>query len=276
MRFPRGLAMVAMTVTAALTISAAPAQAAENHQLETAQHVAEGVIGAPTDILADATTIGGYRAQPATVDGQVVDTLITSGVDGFSLMAVMSEGQQSVTYANPLPDGQTLVDDGAGGYTIVAGSTAVGSVAAPWARDANGKALPTRYTTDSSGAITQHVDTTGAEFPVVADPRLTFGLGVYLNAFGREINVLGAALVAAGGAVVVAGCVIVNVPGPWAAVLKLACGTLGATNLKNLLNWIKDTYRNKQFVAGNCYQTKILPANHVWKVVKAKDNCYSV
>jgi|GEM_PF-6769053 len=44
----------------------------------------------------------------------------------------------------------------------------------PWAVDAAGKDLPTSYTF-AGGVLTQKVDTTGATFPVVADPTYTRG-----------------------------------------------------------------------------------------------------
>lgn len=49
--------------------------------------------------------------------------------------------------------------------------TVVMTVAQPWARDANGKDLPTSYTLDGT-TLTQTVDTATAAFPVVADPRV--------------------------------------------------------------------------------------------------------
>jgi hypothetical protein len=47
----------------------------------------------------------------------------------------------------------------------------VNTILAPWAKDANGKNLPTSYSV-SGDVVTQHVDPKGAAFPVVADPRL--------------------------------------------------------------------------------------------------------
>lgn len=129
---------------------------------------------------------------------------------------------------------------------------------------------------------TQAVATQSASPTLTVDPddhtgdaRVTVGYGLYLNAYGWEWNVLGTALVAAGGVVATAGCVIKNVPGAWGAALKLICGTIGATNLNNLARWIRDAYRSIGFQAGRCYQTKIVPMNQKWKIVRAKGNCYS-
>lgn len=48
-------------------------------------------------------------------------------------------------------------------------------LAAPWAIDASGRYLPTRYTL-TGNELRQHVDFTGAVFPVVADPAWTYAV----------------------------------------------------------------------------------------------------
>lgn len=45
----------------------------------------------------------------------------------------------------------------------------VGTIEPAWAVDANGAPVPTSYDV-TDGVLTQHVDTAGAAFPVVADP----------------------------------------------------------------------------------------------------------
>ncbi|WP_031078128.1 hypothetical protein [Streptomyces sp. NRRL WC-3742] len=87
-----------------------------------------------------------------------------------------------------LPEGAELVPNDQGGYDIAkrlpgGGTTVMGQVDAPWAKDATGKSLPTRYTLDND-TLTQSVDTDGAVFPVVADPHYTWGIvtgTIYLN-----------------------------------------------------------------------------------------------
>ncbi|KUM34694.1 hypothetical protein [Arthrobacter sp. EpRS71] len=89
----------------------------------------------------------------------------------------------------------TLVDDGSA-LVLNGSGEVVNYLAKPWARDAAGKELPTHYTVNGN-TITQHVDTTGAQFPVVADPTTGCGFGwcsVYFNR--AETNGI-----AAGGAV---------------------------------------------------------------------------
>lgn len=80
----------------------------------------------------------------------------------------------------------------------VADATApAGSLAAPWAVDATGAALPTWYEVTDTG-VRQHVDTTGAVFPVVADPSWVWWVGTIATCVAEV------ALLFAGGAAVVA------------------------------------------------------------------------
>lgn len=66
------------------------------------------------------------------------------------------------TTRTQLPDGDTLLADAAHHY--------IGTLAAPWARDAAGRELPTRYEW-SGDTLTQHVDLDAqTAYPVLLDP----------------------------------------------------------------------------------------------------------
>lgn len=129
----------------------------------------------------------------------------------------------SYRFALDLPPGVSLTSDGAGGFDVVAAAGEVGvpvaHLDAPWARDASGVALPTGFTL-SGNVLTQWVNTTGAVFPVTADPHYTWGWvsgTAYLNR-GETHNV------ASGGtAVAAAVCAGLNaVAGPYAGAGCLA------------------------------------------------------
>lgn len=62
-----------------------------------------------------------------------------------------------------LVDGMVMIKDESGAL--------VNGILRPWAVDADGVELPTWYSVEGT-TLVQHVDTTGAAFPVVADPRL--------------------------------------------------------------------------------------------------------
>jgi len=79
-----------------------------------------------------------------------------------------------------LPAGATLVSDDAGGYDVVTTTSSQvvvgGHFNTPWAKDANGKQLKTHYTLRGN-TITQDIDTSGAEYPITADPFFTNNCG---------------------------------------------------------------------------------------------------
>jgi hypothetical protein len=63
-----------------------------------------------------------------------------------------------------IPDGRVLV--------TAANGRVLGAFEKPWARNARGRALNTRYLLAGS-VLSQVIDTTGAAFPVTADPPYT-------------------------------------------------------------------------------------------------------
>ncbi len=78
-----------------------------------------------------------------------------------------------------LPRGAGAALAGDGSVVISEHGGPVGSFAPHWAKDAKGRSVPTRFTlawTSASGyVLTHHVQTTGATFPVLADPHCTWG-----------------------------------------------------------------------------------------------------
>lgn len=78
-------------------------------------------------------------------------------------------------YRLAVPHGGHLVPSVTGGYFVVDGNNdTVAMVAAPWAKDANGAAIPTHYEVKGT-TLTQVVEfTTETAFPVVADPEFAW------------------------------------------------------------------------------------------------------
>lgn len=147
-------------------------------------------------------------------------------------------------------------------------------IESPWAVDAEGKYLATHYEL-LGDTIVQHVDTEGAVFPIVADPRLTFGLGVYLNMTGAEIAAVATAIVGAGGVAAVATCSgAARLPHVVAKVAAVACTAIGAPTLKTIYHAILAINKSIDHLA--CYQmniVKIVPKTATFKKVKAAGNC---
>ncbi|MFC9817897.1 hypothetical protein ACFVJM_38280 [Streptomyces virginiae] len=137
---------------------------------------------AHTDLATQATVVGGARALVTLKDAAAPTT------QRFEL---------------GLPEGASLVADGNGGYDIVtsaggAGLVARGHIDAPWAKDANGKSVPTRYSLEGTTLI-QTIETgPDAAFPVVADPHYTWGIisgTVYFNKSETKVLALGGTVV---------------------------------------------------------------------------------
>lgn len=178
-RAAKGLAAAAVATALAASV-AAPAQARTttdpaSHQLATATGVAQSVTGAGVTALRTPEKSNGLTLRPATVRGRDVPTLVHRAGREVSVIAVLSSGQSSADFADALPPGQRLEPADGGGMAIMQGDNVVGSVAAPWARDAKGRSLPTRYELRPQGGLRQVVDTRGATFPVVADPKYSLG-----------------------------------------------------------------------------------------------------
>jgi hypothetical protein len=176
------------------------------------------------------------------------------------------------SYRVDVPANAKIVSTGAGYSIVEANSSVTGTIAAPWAVDATGRSLNTYYTLQGT-TVTQHTDTTGAVFPVVADPRLTYGLGVYLNMWGAEARVYAIAAVAVLGTGTAIGCTLIgNIP--YAALRSLAllaCGA-GAVNLTKVFNALRTLYTSTGIVDSWCYQMKIIPTSNTLNHVSGS-NC---
>lgn len=152
------------------------------------------------------------------------------------------------TYDLELEEGSTVALQGDGSVEIVdAGGAVVATVAAPWAFDANGAPVPTHYTVHGY-ELTQVVEHSGAAYPVVADPKLTFGLvtgTLYFNkSETRDFSTAGS---------LVAACAAVGRVPEVGAVLLVACLAVG-------ISWMVQANRANN--RGMCLKIKFtLPIN---------------
>lgn len=137
-------------------------------------------------------------AAAVAADGTVVyggngaDLAVQALSDGARVQAVIGGKSAPTSYTYRLSDGIVPVAQADGSVKLthqVADGIVVdvATVAAPWARDAHGKAVPTRYTIRGNSLV-QVVDhrASGIAYPVVADPRVTVGWGVYIHYTNRE------------------------------------------------------------------------------------------
>ncbi|MGN6301871.1 MAG: hypothetical protein ACTHN8_12360 [Angustibacter sp.] len=169
----------AVATTVALPAQARPAGDHGADPLATATRVAEAVTGEGVRPLTAPERSGGLTLRPALAQGRRVPTLVRRGDRDVSVIAVLDAGpsgpRATVDFTDALPTGQHLEPAQDGSLIVVDGRDVVGTVAAPWARDARGRSLPTHYELQADGALRQVVDTRGASFPVVADPHYSLG-----------------------------------------------------------------------------------------------------
>lgn len=106
----------------------------------------------------------------------------TSGV--LQVLSVMTDetSPTSFTYDVTLDSGGSLVPQHDGGVSLVDGlGEEIAMIAPPWAKDAEGRDVPTRFVVDGI-RLTQIIDTASVEdisFPVVADPAVSTKLTKY-------------------------------------------------------------------------------------------------
>ncbi|MEU6825548.1 hypothetical protein ABZ921_33465 [Streptomyces atriruber] len=150
-------------------------------------------------VAAGAGTVVYPDAAPST------DIAVQPTSDGAARTLVTLKDRNAPTthdFSLKLPEGTRLTEDGENGFLITkshgegAGKSGgegedteiLGAIDAPWAKDANGKAVPTRYRLDGD-KLTQTVDVTAdTAFPVVADPKVSLGWSIYLRFSKKEVK----------------------------------------------------------------------------------------
>jgi len=112
-----------------------------------------------------------------------------------ALVAIKSsEAPQEYRFPMTLPDGARLAPapDGSGAVEIVAdtpdGSVVLGNVAAPWAKDAKGAAVTTTYRIEGNSLVQTVSHGSGTAYPVIADPKVSFGLRIYVRYSRAEVK----------------------------------------------------------------------------------------
>ncbi|MFB6934109.1 hypothetical protein [Streptomyces chartreusis] len=130
-----------------------------------------------------------------------------------------------------LPSGTELLEDGQGGYLITRtgsnGAVVVGSIDAPWAKDATGKAVPTAYRIEGASLVQKVTTTDATAFPVVADPKVSVGWNVYIKFSKAEVKALKSKVAHADTSVAMCG-LLVN------PVASVGCAVLGGTVIKKI------------------------------------------
>ncbi|NTW40360.1 MAG: hypothetical protein HGA44_10815 [Cellulomonadaceae bacterium] len=212
--------------------------------------------------------------------GDVADLAVQDLGDSVRVQSVFTESD-AASFEYPI-EGATPVILADGGVDLVVDDPSdprltniVATFDAPWAVDAAGSALETHYEV-SAGVVTQVVETTvDTVYPVVADPRISGGVGVYVSMNRTEIRA--AAIVASEIAAVsaAAGCAYIaklNL-GRLLPFVNSACGSLGIGGLISIFKVLPST--STSYYTAMCYQVRVPPQTPAWKVVDSSQ-CVSL
>lgn len=163
--------------------------------------------------LPESRTVEGSRADSGTVvypdAAKSTDIAVQlTGGGGARALTTLKDGKAPTEqrYDLNLPAGTEAVANEDGGYDLLRKADAdkpavtVGTIQAPWAKDANGKKVHTSYKLEGD-TLVQQIDTTAdTAFPVVADPQFKWGIitgTLYFNKSETNKAALGGGFLAA-------------------------------------------------------------------------------
>ncbi|MFE3557291.1 hypothetical protein ACFXKW_20850 [Streptomyces sp. NPDC059193] len=138
--------------------------------------------------LPETKNVGGHKAGAGTIvypgAANSTDIAVQPVTDGGARALVTLKNSSAPTehrFGVQLPTGAKLVANDQGGYDIAkksdgGGTFVLGQIEAPWAKDANGKSLPTSYRLEGDTVVQDITTAPDTAFPVVADPKWTWGI----------------------------------------------------------------------------------------------------
>jgi hypothetical protein len=228
---------------------------------------------APAEAVAGATLrtpAGAVAVTPASGE-----SLMRVAPGQVQAVTVLRNGADVTSFDLALPDGFRAVPAGAA-YDIVtdgghdAGSIVAGHIDTPWAVDADGDPVTTRFSLHGN-TLTQTIDPQKASFPVVVDPLVTFGLanapqgvGLYVNLLGSQMRAIAATaafLVSAGPTVLCASSSQLPPSVRWFVVA--GCAAFGYAKLVDIIGFVRRAYESGSYGFSTCYQTRV-EADHPW------------
>lgn len=184
MHVSSGLAVTSLVMAATVFAPAGAAYASAPESAATA--VSRALPSAP--ILEGAGRINETNevaGNGVTVTGLDKGNSVTrSAPSGGQVLTVLRRGD-TARFKITTPDGAKITEEPGGGLLIASDEMIYGALDAPWAVDAKGKRLPTSYRVEGT-TIVQKVNTSSADFPIVADP--TFRLCDWYTAVCMKLN----------------------------------------------------------------------------------------
>ncbi|MFC6355038.1 hypothetical protein [Luethyella okanaganae] len=138
----------------------------------------------------NATVANGITVFEGTSDSSVAYVQPTMNGVRFLTAVEDADAGNTFSYTLDIAPGSQLVDI-PGGFTILVDPNGryIATLDAAWAKDSNGKELPTRYELVGD-VLTQHVEyPTGTMFPVLLDPAWTYAYDFYAGLGGPAYSV---------------------------------------------------------------------------------------
>lgn len=180
--------------------------------------------------------------------------------DGAAAYALIPKGESSTEWELQLPEGVDAKVNPSGEVEFQKALQEGGNITydayleKPWAVDRKGEEVPTWYEIEN-GKIVQKIERSDPNEEVLADPRISYGRGVYLNAWGHEFRTLHSmTTVGVTGSFLVA-CNVSKLPTPAKLVLGPVC-LIGGVNALDLVNVVKAV---PEYEPSTCYQIRIAP-----------------
>lgn len=234
--------------------------------------VTDGIGVGASNRLEDGIALGNsgdLRVYPGTrpaarrvIDGRAVyvgsdrqaSTIVQDAGEATQILTVIEGASAPMSYKFDfsLSDEMQLVARANGEVFIQQSGVTVGKIEAPWAIDANGVEVPTSYEVRANRLI-QKVSHQGAAYPVVADPRIAFGIYAYITYSRSEtVSLAGYTDYAV---LVTAACGLIVVP-PAA----VACSLIVGASITNAAL----AFKNAAAQSGKCAQMRFFYFPPVW------------
>ncbi|MBL7257804.1 hypothetical protein [Paractinoplanes lichenicola] len=173
------------------------------------------------------------------------DVAVQTLTDGaVRALVTIADSSAPAEYRFPLtlPARTHLAANPDGSLDITDGTLVYGKVAAPWATDATGAAVPTSYRLEGDTIVQTVAHGKATAYPVVADPSISFGLFVYVRFSKAEIQRMPAWAFTAG-AVGFADYACNLIPNP---IYKSACKGAAAGYITGFYNTFRSARSAKQ------------------------------
>ncbi|MGW8949950.1 hypothetical protein [Streptomyces sp. NPDC055709] len=188
--------------------------------------------GAGTVVYPNAAKATDFAVQPTSDGG--ARTLIT---------LKDSSAPRDYRFDLDLPEGASLAADGNGGYMITkqsaTGAVVLGAVESPWAKDAKGRPVSTEYQLDGHTLVQTVTPGADAAYPIVADPKVSYGVRIYMNFSKAEVKKHAAKMKAAPGGAALCG--LLGIPAA-----TIPCSVLVGAHLTHLAGvWSSAATYNK-------------------------------